>query len=470
MNPTSKGLGARVFMAVLGPWLALALLAATPDIAIAQAQPYGSAQVPQGPGTKAYEAARLAGQPAQDEPLPDGVPSNVGEVRLACPDYRPTVVGWRIDLARPDSPRTVAVLCVATNDQGKWTPGTLGFGEQWTGDQNKTWSQHDYRCPTNTVVVGTVYWLLSTTLTDVVPVCRAKNGGPLTQVTPIGLGYPQERVDPLCMGQGGSQTISVGFGDGKLRHLEPDCAAPPVLSNFTVEDGQRGYGADEVPGDRPSDREDVAKPQPGWDRNLDTRPPCVKEFRDPGSPAPTPTGECIPLTEDVGPATDRVVTSSQPSASEERPQRGSVFVQQATPTPTPTPPPPPDDPAVPDCPRSGGTILVPANMGWCNSRVKLSGNGLRLTITAQGRWSNEGPPARGPEGFAGYVHPGTIVADADLASLVARIGVEPGFRVGARFDSRNGREGWLLLSINDTPDTFVDNQGYVEVRVQERPE
>ena len=468
MDPTSKSLGARRFMALLGLWLALALLAATPDLAVAQTKAYGSAQAAQVPGTKAYEAAKLAGQPAQDEPLPDSAPSIVGEVRLACPDFRPTVVGWRIDLARPDSPRTVAVLCVATNDEGKWTPGTLGFGEQWTGEQNKTWLQHDYRCPTNTVVVGTVYWVLSAVLTDVVPVCRSKNGGSLVRVTPIGLGYPQERVDPLCMEPGDSQTISVGWVDGRLSNLVPDCAdAPPVLSTLTVDDGERGYGADEVPGDRPSGREDAAKPKSSWDRNLDTRPPCIKEFRDPGSPAPTPTGECIPLTEDVGPATDRVVTSSQPTGSDEPPQRGSVVVQQTTPTATP---PPLEDPAVPDCPRSGGAILVPANMGWCNSRVKLSGNGLRLTITAQGRWSNEGPPARGPEGFVGYVHPGTIVADAELASLVARIGVEPGFRVGARFDSRNGREGWLLLSINDTPDTFGDNQGYVEVRVQERPE
>jgi outer membrane protein assembly factor BamB len=145
------------------------------------------------------------------------------------------------------------------------------------------------------------------------------------------------------------------------------------------------------------------------------------------------------------------------------------YVPPAQPVvPAPPPAAPPATPAptrmsVPDCPRTAGRIVVPASLEWCSTGIKVSHRG-HMTITALGRWSNAGPPRQGPEGFVGYKYPGTLLADADLASLVGKIS-ETTFAIGARYAGESPDEGLLLLSINDVSGTFGDNQGYVEVSV-----
>jgi hypothetical protein len=89
-------------------------------------------------------------------------------------------------------------------------------------------------------------------------------------------------------------------------------------------------------------------------------------------------------------------------------------------------------------------------------------------IEAQGRWSNSGAPNLGPEGVMRYVHPGTITSDAFLAALIGKVRTSS-FAIGARLDRRNFEAGALLLTMNDVPGTFGDNQGYVEVRVRVTP-
>jgi hypothetical protein len=49
--------------------------------------------------------------------------------------------------------------------------------------------------------------------------------------------------------------------------------------------------------------------------------------------------------------------------------------------------------------------------------------------------------------------------------LIGKVGASP-FAIGARLERRNYETGTLLLSMNDVPGTFGDNQGYVEVRVR----
>lgn len=112
----------------------------------------------------------------------------------------------------------------------------------------------------------------------------------------------------------------------------------------------------------------------------------------------------------------------------------------------------------------GIDVTVPANLHWVDSGIVLR-QGQPLRISASGAWSNTGPPSIGPAGFVGYHYPGTILASADLASLIGRVGNET-FAIGGGFSGFSPADGHLLLSINDTPDTFGDNQGFLKVTIR----
>jgi len=108
-------------------------------------------------------------------------------------------------------------------------------------------------------------------------------------------------------------------------------------------------------------------------------------------------------------------------------------------------------------------VIVPANERWVDARVSLK-QGQKLTIVADGLWSNAGPPTLGPKGYENYKYPGTIAPSANLAALVARVGSST-FQVGERFVGVSSADGELYLSINDTADTFADNSGAVTARI-----
>jgi len=116
--------------------------------------------------------------------------------------------------------------------------------------------------------------------------------------------------------------------------------------------------------------------------------------------------------------------------------------------------------AVATLPRA---IEVPASASWVDTGIEVT-QGAELEITASGQWSNAGPPAKGPGGFDGYVHPGTVLASAPLAALIGKVGEEM-FAVGERFAGRSPATGRLYLSINDTAGTFGDNQGVLKVTI-----
>lgn len=111
-------------------------------------------------------------------------------------------------------------------------------------------------------------------------------------------------------------------------------------------------------------------------------------------------------------------------------------------------------------------IELPATAEWLDTGIDLAA-GQPVEIVASGRWSNSGPPALGPAGFPGYRYPGTLVAEAPLASLVARVGGAT-FAVGERFDGPSPAAGRLFLSQNDVAGTFGDNQGALVVTILAR--
>lgn len=117
-------------------------------------------------------------------------------------------------------------------------------------------------------------------------------------------------------------------------------------------------------------------------------------------------------------------------------------------------------------PRGGGVtdygLRVRADAGWTDSGWSVTAGDF-LTVDAQGLWSNGGEQ-RGPDGFEGYLHPATVVADAPLASLVGRIGDQV-FAIGRHREFAAPGTGRLELAINDDFATLADNQGSVRVDI-----
>jgi len=106
---------------------------------------------------------------------------------------------------------------------------------------------------------------------------------------------------------------------------------------------------------------------------------------------------------------------------------------------------------------------VPANVLWVDTGLTLQ-QGQQFRIEASGQWSNTGPPSLGPDGFKGYLFPGTVLPSASLASLIGKVG-DVVFALGGSFEGPSPSSGRLFLSINDTPDTFSDNQGSLSVAI-----
>lgn len=108
-------------------------------------------------------------------------------------------------------------------------------------------------------------------------------------------------------------------------------------------------------------------------------------------------------------------------------------------------------------------IDVAADVLWVDTGVLLK-EGEPFSIEADGTWSNSGHPAIGPEGFKDFVYPGTIHTSASLGSLVGRVG-DIVFAVGKSFSGSTRGTGKLYLAMNDTPESFADNQGKLRVKI-----
>lgn len=108
-------------------------------------------------------------------------------------------------------------------------------------------------------------------------------------------------------------------------------------------------------------------------------------------------------------------------------------------------------------------IQVAADVLWVDTGVMLK-EGESFSIEADGTWSNSGPPAIGPDGFIDYVHPGTLLATANLGSLIGKVG-DVVFGVGSNFVGASRSAGRLYLAMNDTPGNYSDNQGKLRVRI-----
>jgi tetratricopeptide (TPR) repeat protein len=107
-------------------------------------------------------------------------------------------------------------------------------------------------------------------------------------------------------------------------------------------------------------------------------------------------------------------------------------------------------------------LSVPAEESSFDTGITLT-RGARLTIEASGQWSNNGSDLFSPNGASGP-YPGTVIASANIASLIGKIGEEK-FVVGERYSGTSPASGQLILMMNDIPGQYTDNSGALSVQV-----
>ena len=110
-----------------------------------------------------------------------------------------------------------------------------------------------------------------------------------------------------------------------------------------------------------------------------------------------------------------------------------------------------------------------ANQGWQTAHTFVH-PGDELEITATGACSHDpaDPQFTNPYGPGGVdiFESGVVLPSAPIGSLLGRIGDGPPFVIGEHLVLTPAYRGELWLSMNDSPDRFSDNTGYVGVEVR----
>jgi hypothetical protein len=114
-------------------------------------------------------------------------------------------------------------------------------------------------------------------------------------------------------------------------------------------------------------------------------------------------------------------------------------------------------------------LIVKATDIWLDTGLELK-SGDQITITATGKWKNDGKSDTyevTADGFDTYKDPAAILPEANFASLIGRVG-ESGtpFFVGSSFGPSSLDSGRLFLQMNDIVGSSADNEGELEVTVK----
>jgi hypothetical protein len=118
--------------------------------------------------------------------------------------------------------------------------------------------------------------------------------------------------------------------------------------------------------------------------------------------------------------------------------------------------------------KRGVTLDIPAKNIWFDTGLDVTNKTVQIKYES-GTWSNDGAAQHfcDGEGFIPEaqdfrdVIPKLLLTNAPLGSLVGKTNGEP-FFVGNLYEGRPGA-GHLFLSIDDKPDSFDDNSGFVRI-------
>ncbi len=115
--------------------------------------------------------------------------------------------------------------------------------------------------------------------------------------------------------------------------------------------------------------------------------------------------------------------------------------------------------------RGASVVKIRADRLWQDTGVRVSA-GQRLSISADGEWTNQ---SRGPwygPGGSSRTDGGTIVPSVPVGVLLGRIGDSPPFVVGEGTTVTATSSGSLQLVMNDWPDDRGDSRGSVTVWIR----
>lgn len=109
------------------------------------------------------------------------------------------------------------------------------------------------------------------------------------------------------------------------------------------------------------------------------------------------------------------------------------------------------------------SILIPADAENFDTGVVI-GPGQKAIISSGGVWTNGGvlEDYVGPQGFLSVIRTDTIIPSTPLAALIGRT-ENALFPVGAYAEISH--QGRLFLMMNDVPNTYGDNVGYISARI-----
>lgn len=142
---------------------------------------------------------------------------------------------------------------------------------------------------------------------------------------------------------------------------------------------------------------------------------------------------------------------------------GQLSIQESTPQPS----------QQPVAPAAQAPLVIAANQNWQETYIFVH-PGDQLVFMATGTWShNPADPQFSnlySPGGANAFDPRAILASAPLGSLVGRIGdTSPPFLIGEHLALTSEYRGKLWVSMNDKPDQFSDNTGFVSLVINLTP-
>jgi hypothetical protein len=112
---------------------------------------------------------------------------------------------------------------------------------------------------------------------------------------------------------------------------------------------------------------------------------------------------------------------------------------------------------------------IPAYVEWINTNISVL-TGDEIQIKAQGQWKNDpGYSLYDANGYTGSGDPNAVLPTANVGALIGKIGDCQPFFVGDELTFNASCTGNLFLGMNDSLDSYSNNVGELNVRIEINP-